>query len=141
MKLPPPRLPRRGMRGWRDLKRRKTAPIHNITRKYNQRPARGITKKEKNMKIESIKSGLKNLEDLYMMKKSATEAYSEAIKNAAADAEITPAALRRIIAARMDDKKEAAAQEASEVVDIIEALDVAHHTAAISVRLEGDSNG
>lgn len=84
------------------------------------------------MKIESIKSGLKNLEDLYMMKKSATEAYSEAIKNAALDAEITPAALRRIIAARMDDKKEAAAQEASEVVDIIEALDVAHHTAAIS---------
>lgn len=76
------------------------------------------------MKIESIKSGLKNLEDLYMMKKAAAEAYSEAIKNAAADAEITPAALRRIIAARMDDKKEAAAQEASEVVDIIEALEL-----------------
>lgn len=93
------------------------------------------------MNIEKIKSGLKNLEDLYSIKKSATEAYSEAIKAAALDAEITAAALRRIIAARMDDKKEAAAQEASEVVDIIEALDVAHHTAAISVRLEGDSNG
>ena len=93
------------------------------------------------MNIEQLKPAIKNLEDLYSIKKSATEAYSEAIKAAALDAEITAAALRRIIAARMDDKKEAAAQEASEVVDIIEALDVAHHTAAISVRLEGDSNG
>lgn len=84
------------------------------------------------MNIEQLKPAIKNLEDLYAMKKSAAEAYSEAIKNAAADAEITPAALRRTIAARMDDKKEAATQEASEVVDIIEALDAASHAAEIS---------
>ena len=76
------------------------------------------------MNIEKIKSGLKNLEDLYTMKKSATDSYNEAIKAAALDAEITPAALRRIIAARMDDKKEAATQEASEVVDIMGALEL-----------------
>ena len=93
------------------------------------------------MNIEQLKPAIKNLEDLYAMKKSAAEAYGDAIKAAAQDAEITAAALRRIIAARMDDKKEAAAQEASEVVDIIEALDVAHHTVAISVRREGGSNG
>lgn len=84
------------------------------------------------MNIEQLKPAIKNLEDLYTMKKSAAEAYSEAIKAAALDAEITPAALRRIIAARMDDKKEVAAQEASEVVDIIEALDAASHAAAIN---------
>lgn len=84
------------------------------------------------MNIEEVKKAIRNLEDLYTMKKSAAEAYGDAIKAAAQEAEITPAALRRIIAARMDDKKEAAAQEASEVVDIMGALDVAHHTAAIS---------
>ena len=84
------------------------------------------------MNIEQLKPAIKNLEDLYAMKKSAAEAYGDAIKAAALDAEITPAALRRIIAARMDDKEEVASQEASEVVDIIEALDAAHHSAAIS---------
>lgn len=76
------------------------------------------------MNIEQLKPAIKNLEDLYAMKKSAAEAYGDAIKAAALDAEITPAALRRIIAARMDDKKEAAAQEASEVVDIMGALEL-----------------
>ena len=84
------------------------------------------------MNIEAIKAGLKNLEDLYAMKKAAAEAYREAIKAAAVNAEITPAALRRIIAARMNDKKEVTSQEASEVVDIIEALDAASHAAAMN---------
>lgn len=72
--------------------------------------------------ITKIKAALSSLEDLAIIKASAAAAYRDAIKFQSIVCEVDQAILRKVVAARIDDKVADAMDESEGFISIMESL-------------------